>query len=135
MTPSVRPLSTELTFATPFEWRGIGVPGTSSGFQPVNQLGGVRWHLTGQCTPGQDPLDGLGHVQPGSAQWRLQRHDAVFEQPHHETHGQVAGEVVHDQQHPQWWQLVEQRWFDRQASLPALPRGAIVILRHYLRRW
>src|SRR5579859_6200301 len=91
-------LPTKLTLATPFEWRRIGVPRACSGFEPFDQLRRVGWRLSGQCTPGQDPLDGLGHVQPRSAQRGIERHNAVFEQPHHKARCQVAGEVVHDQQ-------------------------------------
>jgi hypothetical protein len=67
MAPLVSPLATELTFATPFEWRRVCVPGTRSGLQPLDQLRRVGWRLNGQCTPCQDPLDGFGHVQPRPA--------------------------------------------------------------------
>src|SRR5947209_1952519 len=76
MATEIGALPTKLTFASPFEWRRIGVPGASDGLQPVNQFRLVGWRLTRQCTPGQDPLDGLGHVQPGSARRRVQRHSA-----------------------------------------------------------
>ena len=36
------------------------------------------------------------------------------------------GEVVHDQQQAQWWQLVAQRRLDGQTRLPALPCGPVV---------
>jgi hypothetical protein len=45
----------------------------------------------------------------------------VFERPHHESGRQVPSEIIHDQQHPQWWQLVTQGGLDGQTRLPALP--------------
>src|SRR2546425_11298635 len=69
MASLVRPLPTELTSATPFERCRIGVPGAGSGLQPVDQFRLVSGRLTCQCTVGQNPLDGLGHVRPGSAEW------------------------------------------------------------------
>ena len=81
------------------------------------------------------PVELNAHVQPRSAQRRVQRHDAVFEQPHHEPSGEVSGEVVHDQQHPKWWQRVRQRWLDRQSSLPMLPCCTVLVRRQDLGGW
>jgi hypothetical protein len=49
-------------------------------------------------TTDEDALDGLGHVQPGAAERRVERHDAVVEQPADDRPTQVAGQVVPDQQ-------------------------------------
>ena len=96
MTPSIGSLATSLAFASPFERRGIGVPGASGRLQPVDDLHGVGRRVTGQRAVGQDALDGFGHVQPRPAERCVQRHHAMFEQPHDEARGEVSFEVVHD---------------------------------------
>src|SRR5579859_3726655 len=121
MTPSIGSLATGFAFASPFEWSRVGIPRTSGGLQPVDDLLWVGRRLTGQSSLGDDPLDGLGHVQPGAAERCVQRHDAMLEQPHDEARGEVSFEVVHDQQEAQWWQLVAQRRLVGQTRLPALP--------------
>src|SRR5579859_7969992 len=96
MTASIRSVATGFPFAGPFEWGGISVPGVSRSFQPTDEFGWIGRRLTGQRAVGEDPLDGLGHVQPGPAERRVQRHHAMFEQPHDEARGEVPLEVVHD---------------------------------------
>ena len=98
MTTSVCSVAPSFPFASPFEWRRIGVPGASGPLKPVDDLRRIGRRLTGQGSLGEDSLDGLGHVQPGSAERRVQRHHAMFEQPHDEARVEVSREVVHDQQ-------------------------------------
>jgi len=120
---------------TSSEWRRVCVPGASCGLQPLDQLRRVGRRLSSQCTASHDALDGLGHVEPGTAEGRVQRHDAMVEQPHHEACGKMAGEVIRHQQEAQWRQLLTQRWLNGQADLPTLPGGSVVILRDDLRGW
>ena len=93
MSALIGSLAAELAFATPLERSRIGVPRASSGLQPFDQFVRIRRRLTGQCAPCQDPLDGLGHVQPGSTQWCVQRHDAVFEEPDYVSLSELNGAV------------------------------------------
>ena len=88
MTASICSVATGFPFAGPFERRGIGVPGVSCSFQPADEFGRIGRRLTGQRAVGEDPLDGLGHVQPRPAERRVQRHHAMFEQPHDEAWGE-----------------------------------------------
>ena len=69
-------------------------------------------------------------LSPGAAQRRVQRHDAVVEQPDDESGRQVPSEVIHDRQHPHWCQLVTQGGLDGQTRLPALPGGSVVVVLH-----
>jgi len=82
---SVGSVATGFAFAALCEWRRIGVPGTRGGLQPVDDVSRIGRCLTGQRALGEDALDGLGHVQPRSAERRVERHDAMFEQPVRES--------------------------------------------------
>src|SRR5919202_2771026 len=126
METAVGPLAARLALATPFKWGRVRIPGASGGFQPVDHVLRRRGLLAIERTMHQDALDGLGHVQPRPAQRRVQAHHAVVEQPHHETGGVVAGQVVHDQQQAQRWQLIRQRGLDGQAGLPELPGSTMI---------
>src|SRR5258708_19753765 len=64
MTPSIRSVSTGFAFASPFERRGIGIPGASGRLQPVDDLQGVGRRLTRHPPVAQHALHGFGHVQP-----------------------------------------------------------------------
>lgn|GEM_PF-5057413 len=76
------------------------IPASDNRFQPFNQLGRVLWVLSGQGPIHQNPLDGFGHVQPATAQWRVQWHDAVCHQPAHESSPLMTGQMIQNQQHP-----------------------------------
>jgi len=72
------------SFAAPDEGCRLKIPATRGGFQPFNDLGWTLWVLAFQCPAFDDTLDGLSHIQPGPAQRRVERNDAVVEQPDHE---------------------------------------------------
>ena len=76
-----------------------------------------------QRPPHQDALHGFSQVEPGAAEGRVQRHDAVLEQPADQVRGLVAGQIVENQERPQWWELSQQCRADRQPRLPRLPAG------------
>ena len=70
------------SFAVPDErsWSRIA---TSDGvLQPGDDFRRGLRLLAIQCPATDDALDRLGHVQPGAAQWCVQRHHPVREQPH-----------------------------------------------------
>ena len=54
MTASVRSVATSFAFASPFERRGIGIPGARGLLQPVDDLHGVGRRLTGQSSLGDN---------------------------------------------------------------------------------
>ena len=99
-------LATEQALAGPLEGRGVGVPAARGGFEPVDDVVRGSRCLAGERAADEDALDRLGHVQPGAAEWGVERHDAVLNEPQHERRGLVAAQVVEDQQHPQRWQAL-----------------------------
>src|SRR6185369_9288814 len=101
-------LAPELALAAPLERRGVGVPAARGGFEPVDDVVWGSWGLAVEGAADEDALDGFGHVQPGAAEWGVERHDAVLDQPEHEGRGLVAGQVVEDQQHSQRRQALGQ---------------------------
>lgn len=115
--------------AAPDEGGGCRVPAVGRFLQPLHHLLGSGGMLAGQSAVHQHPLDGLRHVQPGAAQRRVQRHDAVRHQPQHEGGRLVATEVVQDEQQAQWRHGLWEGEAHRQAGLPALIRRAM------RRRW
>src|SRR4051812_14857853 len=92
-------LASEQALAGPLEGCGIGVPAARGGFEPVDDVVWARRGLASECAADEDPLDRLGHVQPGAAERGIERHDAVLNQPEHEGRGLVAAEIVQDQEH------------------------------------
>src|SRR3954469_287590 len=114
-------LASELALAAPLEGGGIGVPAAGGGLKPVDDVVWGRWGLAGQGATDEDGLDGFGHVTPGAAQRRVQRHDAVLDQPQDQTRSLVAAQVIEDEQRPQGWQAVGQGEPDDEAVPPALP--------------
>src|SRR3954451_12018621 len=80
-------LPSELALAGPDEGGGVGVPAARGRFEPVDDVVRGGGGLPGQCTADEDALDRLGHVQPGAADRRVERHDAVLNQPEHEGRG------------------------------------------------
>jgi len=71
------PLASELALAAPSERRRVGVPASGGRFEPVHDLLRGIWRLAFEGAADEDPLDRLGHVQPGAAQRGVQRHDAM----------------------------------------------------------
>jgi hypothetical protein len=90
--------------AVPNERSGGGVPAGDGVVEPGDQVVlGLRL-LSVEGAADDDPLDGLGHVQPGAADRRVERHHAVVEQPADDRPAQVAGQVIPDQEHTEWRQ-------------------------------
>lgn len=125
---STAPLASELAFAAPDERCRIGIPAARGLFEPAHDVCWRVRRLPFEGTADEDALDGLGHVQPGATQRRVQGHDPVRDQPEDERGGLVAAQIVEHQEHPQGWQLVRQRERDGEAGLPPLPRGAALLL-------
>src|SRR5712692_10561521 len=104
MAAQVGALTAKVTAAGPNERRGVCVPAASGFFEPVHDVFRRSWRRAVQCAVDENPLDRLGHIQPGAAQRTVERHDAMFEQPHDERWRLMAGQIVQNQQQPQGWQ-------------------------------
>src|SRR3954452_10567543 len=90
--------------AVPDERGGVGVPARDRVVEPGDQVVLGLGMLAVEGAADDDPLDGLGHVQPGAADRGVERHDPVLEEPAEDGPTQVAGQVVPDQEHAEWWQ-------------------------------
>src|SRR3954447_21519781 len=90
--------------AVPDERRGVGVPAGGRVVEPGDQAVLGPRLLSVEGAADDDPLDGLGHVQPGAADRRVERHDAMLEEPADDGRAQVAGQVIPDQEQSERWQ-------------------------------
>src|SRR3954465_11323451 len=88
----------------PDERGWMGVPAGDGVVEPGDQVVLGLGLLSVECAADDDPLDGLGHVQPGAADRRVERHDAVLEEPADDGRAQVAGQVIPDQEQSERWQ-------------------------------
>ncbi len=125
---STAPLASELALATPDERCRIGVPAARGLFEPAHDVFWRVRRLPFERTADEDALDGLGHVQPGATERRVEGHDAMFDQPEDERGGLVAAQIVEHQEHPQGRQPFRQGELDGKAGLPPLPCGAALCL-------
>src|SRR5215213_6675138 len=95
--PSAGPLSALVALAVPGERCRVGIPAGDGVVEPGDELIlGLRV-VALEGAADDDPLDGLGQVQPGAADRGVQRHDAVPEQPADDRPTQMPGQVVPDQ--------------------------------------
>src|SRR6185437_15325905 len=67
--------------AAPFEGRRRPVPACHSLLQPRHHLLGAGRVLADEGAADEDALDGLGHVQPGAAERRVEEADAALGAP------------------------------------------------------
>jgi hypothetical protein len=61
----------------------MAVPPDHRLVQPVDELVGALGMLAAESAALQDALEGLGHVEPGARERRVERPDAVLQQPAH----------------------------------------------------
>ena len=97
MTALATALTTSCTSAAPFKGRGFTVPSTCGRFEGIDNLLCRLWVLTVERPADQDALNGLGHVEPGTTQWRVERHDPVVNKPAYHVRAAVPHEIVPDQ--------------------------------------
>jgi hypothetical protein len=64
--------------------------------------------MTVKRPPLDDPLDGLTHIQPTTAQRRVQGQNAVSREPTQQVWGTMSFQIVHDQKQAQWWWVCPQ---------------------------
>ncbi len=117
-TPVAGALAALLALATPLEAGGCGIPAGDGVIQPGDQVLLTLGMLAGEGATANDALQRLGHVEPGAAEWRVQRHDAMLEQPVDDRPTEVAGEIVPNEDGAQGGQRR-----DRRMPQPGLPLG------------
>src|SRR5215208_4861329 len=122
-------LASELALAAPLEGSWVGVPAARGRLEPVDDISRGGRCLSRERATDEDALDGFGHVEPGAAERGVQRHDAVLDQPQHQTRGLMAGQIVEDQQQTQGRQAFGQSEPDGEAVLPARPGRTVLRLR------
>jgi len=111
-TQSVASLTTSLAagsaFAAPFKGSWVEIPTLCDAFQKGDDLLGSFWGLSCQTPAYQNALHGFGHVQPGAANWCVQRHDPMFDQPAYKAWCMVTTQIIPNEQHAQGWQVFGQ---------------------------
>ena len=55
--------------------------------------------LSGQPTADENALHGFRHIEPGTTQGGIQRHNAVRKQPDDHRRGMMASQIIPNQQH------------------------------------
>ena len=125
MTALAAALSAGGPFAAPNERGRFAVPAFGRGFQGVDDLLRRFRRLAIQSTAHDNALDGFGHVEPGAAQGRVERHDALLDEPQDHVWRVVTGQIVPHQQHAQRRQQLGQRNWLRQSLLPTLPQSSL----------
>src|SRR5436309_6037110 len=95
--------STLPALAVPDERRWRSIPARHRVLQPGDQLLRCCRMLSAQGSVADDALHRFGHIQPRAADWGVQRHDPMCEQPGNHVGAQVSGQVVPDQQQSEWW--------------------------------
>jgi len=114
--PGTSALATFLTFAAPDEGCWGGVPAHDGVLEPGDQLVLTRRMLAGQCATADNALQRLRHIQPRTADGRVQGHDAVLEQPADDRATQVSGEII-----PHEDQAQGREWFSGLVAKPGHP--------------
>src|SRR5215207_8323371 len=118
-TGSSPPLS---AFAGPHKRGWLLIPGARRLLKPAPDLVWAMRMLPIERAALEPALDRLRPVEPAAPHGRVERHDAMLAQSHHQVGRLVAGKIVPHQQQPQRRQIVWQREGPRQARLPHRPR-------------
>src|SRR5258707_6172062 len=108
MAASISRLAAQFTFTSPDKGCGVSIPASGSGFQPGDDLCRRGRVLPIQGPAFENSLDGLGHVQPGASQGRVEWQNAMPKQPQNKLRRFVPSQIVQNQQHAQGWQICTQ---------------------------
>src|SRR5919112_484277 len=82
-----------VALAVPGERRSVGIPAGDGVVEPGDELLlGLRV-VALEGAADDDALERLGEVQPGAADRRVERHDAMLEEPADDRPAQVPGQV------------------------------------------
>jgi hypothetical protein len=91
------PVTVCLRFTNPDKRDRISIPMADSGLQSQNNLVKRSGKLTVNGTPFEKPLDGFSHIQPGTAQWGLQRQNSMLKTPDKPFGIFMTDQVIHNQ--------------------------------------
>jgi len=94
-----KPLASLPTLATPLERGRLGIPTAHRSVQPLHDLLGTLGMLPRQCPPDEDALYALGHVEPTTAQGRVQQDDPLVMTPDDNLGAGMSHQIVPDQHH------------------------------------
>jgi hypothetical protein len=120
-------LATPGTFASPHERGGMGIPTPGGLLEERHDLLGRFGMLSSQRAGFEQMLDRLCHVEPAAAKWRAQRQYSPAKEPAKQFGVGMPHNVVPDQQHTQWRQILDQGHFLCQSLAPAFPPGSILL--------
>src|SRR6516162_6142427 len=96
-TTKTSPLTTAAALTIPDEGSGVLVPSLDRLFEPLDDLLSALGMLTTESPTDDDALDGFSHVEPRPPDRGIERHDTVIEEPLNQISGQVASQIVQDQ--------------------------------------
>jgi len=79
------------------------VPSFGGCLDPLYNFLGTLRILPGQRASSDDALDRFRHIEPASADRRIERHYPILQKPRDEVNALVALKIVKYKEHPQWW--------------------------------
>jgi len=94
MPPGVGAVATRVALATPAKGRRMPIPALDGLGEPPLERLGVGGVLTGKCSPLDDALQRLGHVEPGPGGRRLVQEDGVLRTPLHQRVALMSCQIV-----------------------------------------
>ncbi len=80
----------------PFKRCRRSVPRLSHRVKPRDDFLRRPWVTPVEGAPLQNPLHGLGHIQPGAAQWRVHQHNPLVHAPTDKLGGRMPREIIED---------------------------------------
>src|SRR6266699_5542433 len=104
MATSVGPITASVPFASPDESGGMSVPSRNGLPKPVFKNFHIIDMIPLQCSPLDDALDRLCHVEPGACMGGGEEENAMLGTPLGQAWTLVPCQVIPDQQHPDWRQ-------------------------------
>ncbi len=121
-----RTLATPGTFTSPHKWCGMRIPTAGRLLEEPHDLLGRFGMLSSQSAGFKQMLDRFCHVEPAAAKWGADREDPLAKEPAEQFGVGMSHNVVPDQQHPQWGQILDQGHFLCQSLAPTFPPGPIL---------
>src|SRR5947209_19897493 len=94
-------LTSAAALAIPHKGSWMFIPASYGLLQPVNDVLGRLGMLSSESAAHNDALQRLGHIEPGTGKRRVQRQNAMLQQPANHIIAQVSLEIVPDQDEAQ----------------------------------
>ncbi len=92
-------VSTGFALTAPDKGGRVSVPIASGGLEPGDDFLWCSGVLTSKSAPGENALDGLGHVQPATSDGGVEGHNAVLHQPTDQLGALVTGKIIQNKEH------------------------------------